>query len=387
MKRKIVFILESTFNQRDYHRNGFEILKNRGYKVIALDLTPFLRSEYFNKYSPPDTIHYDDHIFIYSKNDAIEFLSQLNSRDVAICIMGIGNKNIFIYDTLNKYKVKYGFKLLGLLPQEKYSITEKLGKLIKNPKIVGAKIKVLIRKNTHLNNYTPNFIIYGGKETEKDRIYPIGEQTQIIKAHAYDYDRYLEEDKNDKNSSPVNSSYAVFLDSYIPYHPDYLHANIKPYCQADKYYSRLNTFFNFIENELSIEVVIAAHPRANYNITSNPFNKRKIVRSSTAHLVKYSKAVLAHNSSSINFAVLYNKPILFLSDKVYTYQFRKKIDIMAKAFGKETVNLASGKFIDLEKQLSVNIDIYNRYKESYIKELNTPKKPIWEIFADYCEKI
>jgi len=36
MKRKIVFIFESTFNKTYYHTFGFKILKNRGYKVIAL---------------------------------------------------------------------------------------------------------------------------------------------------------------------------------------------------------------------------------------------------------------------------------------------------------------------------------------------------------------
>ena len=123
MIKKIIYFVESQFCKRDYRRFGIEILLKRGYEVEVWDFSPYLRPNYYNNYTPPDKLYYDDHIFIYNRDEAIDFLSQLTSKDIVLCIMGITEKNMFIYDALSKNKIKYGFQLLGLLPKIKFNNT------------------------------------------------------------------------------------------------------------------------------------------------------------------------------------------------------------------------------------------------------------------------
>ena len=63
-----------------------------------------------------------------------------------------------------------------------------------------------------------------------------------------------------------------------------------------------------------MNVKIAAHFRRSKN--SCPIQK-KFYFDQTLNLIKNSKFVVAHNSSSIDWAVLFKKPILLLNFKVF----------------------------------------------------------------------
>ena len=60
---KIFFFVESTFNQRDYNRFGFEILKSHGYEVHVWDFSPLLVKKAYKQYKAPDPIKYKYHKF------------------------------------------------------------------------------------------------------------------------------------------------------------------------------------------------------------------------------------------------------------------------------------------------------------------------------------
>ena len=84
----------------------------------------------------------------------------------------------------------------------------------------------------------------------------------------FDFDNYLEQ-----KTDIITSNTIVFLDEYLPYHPDFDLLKMEK-INANQYYKELNNFFSKIEAHTSSRVVIAAHPKANYNI--NPFNNRPI---------------------------------------------------------------------------------------------------------------
>jgi hypothetical protein len=129
-------------------------------------------------------------------------------------------------------------------------------------------------------------------------------------------------------------------------------------------------------------VIIAAHPRSDYHKKNNPFNGRQCIINETINLVKYSKFVIIHSSTSTNYAVLYNKPIIFISSKKYTTIYQKKIQFHSSLFNKFPINICQESKIDFEKEMKIDNDLYNNYKEDYIKETGTPEKPVWEVFAD-----
>ena len=130
--KKLIYIIHSIFNKRDYHRFGIEILIKRGYDVNIWDFSPLFRPKYFNNYSPPDPINFEKQILIHNKDDAIKLIEKLSSQDVAICLLGIDVRNEFIFTHLSKNNVKYGFISAGQLPTMSPSLLSAGKKVLQN---------------------------------------------------------------------------------------------------------------------------------------------------------------------------------------------------------------------------------------------------------------
>lgn len=102
--------------------------------------------------------------------------------------------------------------------------------------------------------------------------------------------------------------YAVFCDQYFPYHPDnesFIKDDIDKL--AAEYYSLMNQYFDYLENLYNVKVLIAAHPKSNYN--GGEFDGRPIVKFKTLELVRYADIVIQHSSMSISYSVIFDKPI------------------------------------------------------------------------------
>lgn len=131
---------------------------------------------------------------------------------------------------------------------------------------------------------------------------------------------------------------AIFLDEFIPFHSDYLYQKQMAPVTAERYYPLLNNFFDRVEKALDVEVIIAAHPKSWYDKLPDYFNGRRVVKGDTCQLVRGCKAVIAHSSTSVNFAVLYYKPVILITcadlDKDW---FGDNIRAMAKELGKKPI--------------------------------------------------
>lgn len=133
--------------------------------------------------------------------------------------------------------------------------------------------------------------------------------SKVVPINSADYDQYQK--IKFENAMPlVAGSYAVFLDVYLPYHAD---AKVMGWStvRPDEYYASLNQFFDLLEAKYKINVVISAHPRADYRVF-NPFNGRQIFQGRTPDLVKDSDFVISHSSLSQSYAIFNLKPIVFI---------------------------------------------------------------------------
>jgi hypothetical protein len=100
----------------------------------------------------------------------------------------------------------------------------------------------------------------------------------------------------------------VFLDCFLPFHPDLAVTGSAPPDPA-KYQRSMLRLFDRIERMIGGPVLVAAHPKATY--TSAYYGPREISYGKTAELVLGSTIVLSHYSSSTCYAVLAHKPIIF----------------------------------------------------------------------------
>ncbi|MBI5597123.1 MAG: hypothetical protein HY928_13600 [Elusimicrobia bacterium] len=107
----------------------------------------------------------------------------------------------------------------------------------------------------------------------------------------------------------LKGRYAVFLDMFYSGHPDHLVEGLPP-VDAERYFKALNSYFTRLERRYGLEVVVAAHPKADYPV--NPFEGRKIFRSSTRVLARFCEFALVTFSASMSYVVFGKKPLFFI---------------------------------------------------------------------------
>jgi len=208
----------------------------------------------------------------------------------------------------------------------------------------------------------------------------------ILKAHSFDYDIFLRLAKF--MDEPVEE-YAVFVDQDPCFHSDFIYQGIPFFITPEKYFPAICRGLKEIANSLKVDVRIAAHPRASYGEgNSHYFNGFPIVCGRTAELIKNCKAAVCHDSTAIHFAVLFKKPIIFVTtdELMPTYEGRS-IERAASELGKIPFNLDRDlQGVDWQKEMQVDSGKYAAYKNEYIKTDGSPERPMWEIVIDYVER-
>jgi len=218
---------------------------------------------------------------------------------------------------------------------------------------------------------------------------PVDEKGRLIWVHSLDYDLFL---KAKSNAYAVNKNTGVFLDQYLPFHPDSVHSGVKTLFNPQEYYAALCRLFDHLEDDFGIKIIIAAHPRSHYEDMPDFFGGREVIRGKTIELVSSSGFVIVHNSIAINFAVLFKKPMLFLTSDKIIESYNKDlieeppISWLASFFKKEAYNIDRPSRIDFNKELAIDETAYRNYKNYYIKKDGSEELPYWQIFANYINK-
>ena len=266
----------------------------------------------------------------------------------------------------------------------------KKGNALKSKEIIQHVLNKILLKYYFLFGIAPaSIILLGGAKSTASPSYPVNKTTTRLWAHYMDYDIYLQHKTELNDSCKITG---VFLDQYAPFHPDFLHMGIDFPISPDVYYPKICNFFKTLEKKMDTEIVIAAHPKSDYDNLPDYFCGRTIIKGATARLVKESSFVIAHSSTSIDFAVLNYKPILFITtDELQKMILGKNImgvDILAVAseFGKKPINVDHLSGFNWEKEMEINEEAYLRYRTLYIKKPGTPEKPMWEIFCSYIQQ-
>lgn len=213
-------------------------------------------------------------------------------------------------------------------------------------------------------------------------------ESKIIPVNSIDYEKY--KDVMDPLEDLKGQEYVVFLDEYLAFHPDWeILDHITP-IPHKKYFDALNNFFSQLEKKLGLEVIIAAHPKSEKYKEHNYFDGRRVFFYKTAQLVKFSKIVLLHNSTTMGLAVLGNRPMLFLNSKLhkrYMLSYYKNIKFYANYFNARELifdeNLMDLNLIDID----YDAERYQKYKYDHLTDVRTEDVRTEDIFIDTIKKI
>jgi hypothetical protein len=378
MISNLIIIVSAPFGEREYKRYGIDVIKRNNLNVFVWNLSPILYPDVHKNMQLPYPIKWENLIDIHDIDQFIQELRNFKANNSFIYTTILFNLSTFnVYKAISKSKIPYcvtslnsqpsfGSEYLGTLANRLLNITPKkiLSKFISQIpfKILGLRHASMVEVMTNKSRF---------KRPD------VSKTTRIIYTHSSDYDRYTE--ANFRNE--VIPKYIVYLDNFLPFHPDSLYTEEVNPVTADLYHESLNKFFEELELITSVKVIIAAHPKSNYSELFNPFNGRKIVWGKTVELVRNSEIVVLNFSTSINFAILYCKAVVFFTTNELqnVSLYRKHIEGMASLFEKKAFNIDKKIGIDKIELYKVNYKLYNEYKNSYIKTNGTHELHSWQI--------
>lgn len=219
-------------------------------------------------------------------------------------------------------------------------------------------------------------VFYGGRKSRiPQRLIAPG--TREIWLHALDYDNVL---AGMGRPRAQTTDTAVFLDQYLPFHPDWTLVPDFGGIDSENYFGGLRVLFDRIERDLGLRVVVAAHPRADYGGREDLFGGREIVHGRTEELVRTSRLVINSTSLAVSYAILHRKPVLLYSTRdhyphpaVWRY-----LDPICAELNRRLIFLENAASADLTDVLRVEQPLYDRYIENYIKTPASPDRSFWE---------
>lgn len=418
LKKQIIYIFPYSLTAWDATRYGFDFMLAQGVELKVFDLSmlvssrsdtgrKFLHTNYIKKISSYLEL---ETVVRQAANTAI-FIDCING------LAGLRWQSRHIFRLFKKYNIQYFIVEIGSLPLQvtinRKQIINKLKKALQIKKLfvflqwkLGKSIvdwraryfhhyqlpaKIFVGHTELLQSYLNRYNL------TKDRIIPI---------HSFDYDRYLNYQNTQKHIIPDegqvkldeeqvlpnnDKGICVFLDQALIQHSDF--GKSIGFCPvtAQKYFPSINKFFDKLEKLTGLNIVIAVNPRTQYDKTPQIFGGRPLIKDKTLELVAQSSLVLVHNSTAVNFAVLFNKPILFLktSEMLNAYGFTNLIDNMASALETKTVcidhdddveNAGLQDYTNWERNFS-------NYKYKYVMTKDLKNKTTWEIVLDeLCER-
>ena len=105
-------------------------------------------------------------------------------------------------------------------------------------------------------------------------------------------------------------------------------------------------------------------------------------------MVKSSSIVLLHASSALSYAILFNKPTVFLTSKDLNKSWvGPAINSFAQFMSVKAINMNKDldKKINIQNLLKINKEKYKNYLDQFLKVPNSKDIPLWEIVTEYVQ--
>ncbi len=207
-------------------------------------------------------------------------------------------------------------------------------------------------------------------------------ESRIIEVNHLDYDHFLS--LREDTTRLVRGRYAVFLDNNMPYHPAWKILKMRT-INPDDYFRGMNHFFDVVEEKWGVRIIVAVHPTSDYK--QSVYHGREMFKYKTNELVKDCDFVLSHISTSISFAVLYEKPAIFL----YNSEMKVRgpdwlfpfIENLSKVLGGALYNADELQHANQIGMPAVDLNKYEQYKYDYLTSPQSANHFTKDIFLDF----
>jgi hypothetical protein len=386
---KIVYLLDQPFDERNYNRFGVQLWIDRNWSVEVWDLTPWVNPRMWRAFrqSGCEPWRFPGYYALGS------------ARELARRRRASGPIRYFVDLTSDRFQTLRA--RLSLTHSGAVRITCALGSLPTPDSVHGKSLAGKIRAAIALGpggtlaaardllcgRLAASFatakwsVVAGSNSLQSASSY-----SKAIRAHNFDYDIYL------RMSGGANASagkYAVFVDQDYCFHPEFAAERSATVITPQRYFPTIRNGLRMISDALRMPVRIAGHPRAtNRQRQGEYFDGFQLEFDRTAELIRDCSVVLCHDTTAVQFAVLFGKPIIFVTtdELARCYEGRSIVKVAAE-LGKSPINLDNENLrsTDWSAQLQVDARGYARYRGRYIKTDGSPEIPVWDIVINCVE--
>jgi len=384
MKTLLYILVKNTFTKRDFERMGVGALEQH-FEVRIFDCTAWLMPQAIATRGC-STIRLPNLHLISSLAELKDALED-SSGGIAIDYVGAFSlRAIWLFHCLKKKGIKLVVMDSGAypLPEERNIVGLSKSKLIYaiKDRYMQRCLNALMRKLflKILPDQSPDFAFVSGTSWVSDPRFNRASKT--IDAHSFDYEKYLQ---LRTLSSSRGFDYAVYLDENIASHEDNAELGYSAPVSEHRFLRSLTKYFTEFESVSGMPVLVAGYPTERPDARAKIFGDREIIYAETAELIRNAKVVFAHASTAISFAVLWRRPIVFLtSDEMTGSWYHPWIEAPRKILKSPIVNIDSdvpGQ-CNIAKWQKVDQSAYKYYEDTYIKSQDSPAISLWSIFLD-----
>lgn len=385
---KVVYIRYIPLTKAIYTDLYFDELIQNNIQVDYLDVTDLF---YSNKITT-DSFDFAGTVKITSYKQIKDYLKkQNNSNTLYISIMTFEGRVFKLFRLFTKFNLTLGVFARGVFPngtetdkKTKVSKILKIFSFVRVATFLGNKITLVAKKYGFIKPYdyifkAGEFGYYGlGMGSEIDI-----QKSKIIEVNTVDYDRFV---LHKQLPSLREEEYIVFLDQYLPYHPDASYFGLKT-VEPEPYFKEINGFFDRLEQATGKKVVIAAHPKAKRYNEFNPYNGRAIFFNKSNDLVKEASLILTHASTAVCFPICYQKKlVLLMSDylsEVLPY-FLVIARSIVEACGVTLIAMDNENDIHIPEE--IDLTKYNDFKYKYLTSQKSENQLSVDIFINFIKK-
>lgn len=388
MITKVVFFVVSPFQNRDYDRFGIEVLKGVGFEVEVYDLSPYVFPSLYARGVKRDRSNAAR--TVQSEKEALKIIAGLSAGCFVFMMMHFWRGTFRLFKAVTRFGLPYAVCVTTPVPS--YSIFRSFRKKI--------AWSLLTKIMNYCTGYPfrprfarfwgvqePAYFLAGGDGALRHEMAAmIGKKTETLWLHSWDYDIYLKDIHQKLQLFEDGRERVVFLDAPGPkfMRDDLTKGKMQCPLTEERHYPSLCSFFRLVERHFDVQVEIAGHPGAEHEMYPPCFEGRLTLHGRTFDMIRRARFVIARESAAIAFAVIMNKPVIFITtDEAETDpELSNDIAAMASALGKKPVNINRLGEIDLNREIGIDTAAYAAFRNEYIKRDGTEDLNSWRIVAN-----
>lgn len=243
--------------------------------------------------------------------------------------------------------------------------------------IVRTLLEKLTGAGAKENSHAFKYALVDGLKSEAS---VAGSGARIIPGHSRDYENKLSRGV-DADTSPEDV--CVFIDTNEARHSDWLLQGVAESELPDdeQYVRHLLKTFELVEQVTGLKVVVVPHPRFTY--PPERFGRFELRPGDTMRTVANAKLVLGHYSTALSFAVIFDKPIILLTDALFHDCMGGRIDrhirAFAQAFGCHLVRMDAARPDDFQDWQAIDKRAYAQYRADWIQHPDNPPGSMWDL--------